>query len=59
MKLILYINFGNTQLLINNALSNQIPIQSGVKQGNLLSLTLFILYIQLFLSMLRQHKVDS
>ncbi len=59
IELILWINGGNTQLLANNNLSRQVSILSGVKQGDPLSPTLFILSMQRFLSMLRQHQVES
>ena len=57
--LILEINSGHTRLLINNQLSCRIPILSGVKQGDPLSPTLFILGMQPFLTELQQHGISS
>jgi len=58
-ELILSINSGNTWLLINNTLSQRIPILSGVKKADPLSPSLFILCMQPFLSTLRHHGIKS
>jgi hypothetical protein len=56
INLIININRGSAKLIINNTLSRPVPLLSGVKQGDPLSPTLFILCLLPLLEQL--HKKD-
>ena len=59
VDLILEPNSGHTRLLINNQLSQRTSILSGVKQGDPLAPTLFIVCIQPYLALLHHHGIHT
>jgi len=57
INIIMHINTGFTRLLSNNTLSRLIPLLSGLKQGDPLSPTLFILCLHPVLTLLENQQI--